>query len=361
MRSSLAYLAFFGLTSLVSACSTPGASGDDTMGGDDGSGEMAPPFTNGTSTLAGSSEAAYVDGSRNIARFSNPVNVAFHDGRLYVADFDNGKVRVVDADGTTGTVIAQGGFARPFGMAFAPDGTFYVSTDKDSGGNLTDSSGTLWKVDISGRTATVLAANLGRPRGLAVLADGRIAVADYTHHVIELVDKTTGAVTQLAGTSGITGSVDGVGGAARFNQPYQLVAMTDGTLLVTDYGNSKLRTVALDGTVTTMVGSQPGYADGSMADASFKHPEGIAIDGNGDVYVSDVGNARVRRIHDGMVETIAGNGTAGYVDDDDNLSSELYGLEGLSVAPDGSMVYVADGNQGNDVPYNRVRQVKLTQ
>lgn len=358
MRSSLAYLVLFGLAGATAACtSTPGATGgDDTMGGDDGSG--APPFTNGTSTLAGSSEAAYVDGSRNIARFSNPVNVAWHDGKVYVADFDNGKIRMVDTDGTTGTVIAQTGFARPFGMAFAPDGTLYVGTDKDQNGQLTDTSGTLWRVDVAGRKATVVAANLGRPRGLAVLHDGRIAVSDYTKHVISIVTPT-GQVTPLAGTAGVAGMVDGVGAGAKFSAPYQMVVMADGSLLVTDFGNSRLRKVELNGTVTTMAGKQAGFVDGSMAQAQFKNPEGIAIDAAGDIYVSDVGNARIRRIHGDTVETIAGDGTPGYVDNDDNLTAQFYGLEGLTVNDDGSMVYVADGNQGNDTPYNRVRQVKL--
>jgi sugar lactone lactonase YvrE len=359
MRRSLAYLVL-GFAVTAGACtSTPGTmSGDDTMGGDD-DGSGAPPFTNGTSTLAGSSDAKYVDGSRDIARFSNPVNVAFHDGRVYVADFDNGKIRMVDADGTTGTVIAQTGFARPFGMTFAPDGTLYVSTDKDSNGQLSDMSGTLWRVDVDARTATAIAGNLGRPRGLAVMKDGRIAVADYTHHAIQIVNASSGAVTPLAGTWGAAGMVDGVGAGAKFSAPYQLVTLPDGSLLVTDFGNSRLRKVAVDGTVTTMAGKTAGFADGSMATAEFKNPEGIAIDAAGDVFVSDVGNARVRRIHGDAVDTIAGDGTPGYVDNDDNQAARFFGLEGVSVNDDGSMVYVADGNQGNDAPYNRVRQVKL--
>src|SRR5439155_12701916 len=84
-------------------------------GGDDN----APPFTNGVSMLSGAAEPGYVDGVRGVARFHNPVGVAFADGKVYVADFDNGKIRVVSDDGTTGTVVAQQGFARPFGMAFA--------------------------------------------------------------------------------------------------------------------------------------------------------------------------------------------------------------------------------------------------
>jgi hypothetical protein len=80
---------------------------------------------------------------------------------------------------------------------------------------------------------------------------------------------------------------------------------------------------------------------------------------NGDVYITDLGNFRVRKIVGDQVMTVAGNGMGGYLDNDSPLSAELYGLEGLSVVPDGSMLYVADGNRGEDVPFNRVRQVKL--
>jgi hypothetical protein len=85
----------------------------------------------------------------------------------------------------------------------------------------------------------------------------------------------------------------------------------------------------------------------------------MAIAGNGDVYVTDLDNYRVRRIAGDQVETIAGDGKGGYLDTDDRLSAELYGIEGLSVVSDGSMVYVADGSRGNGGPYNRVRQIKL--
>jgi hypothetical protein len=82
------------------------------------------PFTLGTSTVVGSAEPGYFDGSRKQSMFANPVNVAYRDGQLYVADFDNDKIRRVDlASYETTTVIAQPGFQRPFGLAFAGDGT----------------------------------------------------------------------------------------------------------------------------------------------------------------------------------------------------------------------------------------------
>jgi sugar lactone lactonase YvrE len=348
------------LAGLIAGCATNGSSNgdDDGMNGDD-DGET--PFTSGVSTLAGSADAGYVDGARKVARFSNPVNVAFHDGTVFVADFDNSKLRAINATThVTTTVVLQQGFQRPFGMAFAPDGAFYVSTDNDPTGAHNPMSGTIWKVDVQGKKATVVATAIGRPRGMAVLSDGRIAVADYLHHVVEIVDPKTGKATVIAGAFDAPGMVDGAGTAARFSTPYFIVARSDGKLLVTDFDNNRLRVVGLDGTTATLAGAtQAGFVDGAMASARFSHPQAMSAAANGDIYLTDLGNYRVRKITGDQITTVAGNGTGGAVDNDDPLMSELYGLEGLSVTPDGSMLYIADGNRGEAQPYNRVRQVKL--
>jgi sugar lactone lactonase YvrE len=341
---------------LVAGCATTGSGGGDDNTGDDG--DVA--FTNGVSTLAGTEEAAYVDGSRKAARFSNPVNVIYRDGLLYVADFDNGKLRVIDVDThVTSTVVSQKGFARPFGLAFANDGTLYVSTDNDSKGAHTDMSGAIWRVDIQGRSATLIADAIGRPRGIAVLPDGRLVAADRLHHVVEIIDPSNGQVTTLAGTWDSQGMVEGTGAAVRFASPYSVAVRSDGKLLVTDFDNHRIRVVGMDGSVSTFTGATPGFADGAMVGAKFSHPQGISVAGNGDIYVTDLDNFRVRRIVGDQVQTIAGNGNGGYVDADDPLAAELYGIEGLSVVPDGSMLFVADGSRGEAVPFNRVRQIKL--
>ncbi len=335
-----------------------GCIGGGSGGGGNG---HAPPFTNGVSTLAGDAEAGYVDGSRDVARFKNPVTVAYGpDGKLYVADFDNSKIRVVDSDGTTSTVIAQKGFCKPFGLAFAGS-TLYATTDSNNQcGHVPAKTGSVWKIDIGAKSATEIADSIGMPRGIAVLSNGKLALSDYENHVVELLDPASGAVTVLAGTAGAPGMVDGTGAAARFDIPYALVQRSDGKLVVVDSGNNRIRLVGLDGSVATMAGTgQAGYADGAMTGAMFSKPQGIALAANGDLYVTDLGNFRVRRISGSTIDTIAGDGTGGYIDDDDRLASELYGLEGISTKPDGSMVYVADGTRGEDVPYNRVRQIKM--
>ncbi len=335
-----------------------GGTGDDVTGGDD---DTAPPFTLGASTLSGAADAGYVDGNRGAARFANPVSCIYGpDGNVYVSDFDNGKIRVVDAEtGKTSTLIAQEGFRRPFALAFAADGTLFVSTDNNDTGSHTLMSGTIWRIDIDARTATVVARNIGRPRGLVVLPDGNIAVSDYMHHVVEILDPRDGSLRVIAGAWDVKGMVDGAAGAAKFSTPYGM-ALTAGGLVVADYDNNRLRLVSLDGAVQTLSGaSTAGFVDGSMSTARFNKPQGVTLADNGDVYISDLGNFRVRRIRGDNVETVAGSGEGGFADDDNPLNADIYGLEGLSVKPDGTQLFIADGTRGEDLPYNRIRRVEL--
>lgn len=335
MRGSLLIVALGAI-----GCS-PTSNGEDPL---DAS-PARPPLAAGASTLAGWAEAGDLDGPRAVNLFHNPVGVAIGaDGNLLVADFDNGKIRAVDATGTASTIYGDPSFTRPF--ALAPSGSsLYVATDNDPQRGHGPMSGTLWKIDAAG-TARVIAMRIGRPRGVAVLPDGRLAIADYMHHVVELVDPTTGMVSPLAGVWDDPGLADGTGAAARFDIPYAIAVRSDGSLLVTDQGNHRLRAITLDGAVTTLP-------------PIFDRPQGLAITAAGDVYVSDVGTAQILRVRADVVETIAGDGEAGFADATDPLAARFYGLEGIAVAPDGATLYAADGSLGEPLPYNRIRAITL--
>jgi DNA-binding beta-propeller fold protein YncE len=159
-----------------------------------------PTLAQTVATLAGCSESGTHDGVRGDARFSNPTNVVIAPGGItYVTDFDSNRIRAIDAGGATTTAYMAPDFSAPFGIALAPGGKLYVETDDNDRGEHSLETGTVWRVDPVEHTAEVIARDLGRPRGLAVLPDGRIAMADHQHHIISILDPASGAATLLAG------------------------------------------------------------------------------------------------------------------------------------------------------------------
>lgn len=338
---------------------------DDSRMMDSAGPDAAPPppctllsLTTKVATLAGCDTSGSADGVRSVGRFSNPTNTIIgSDGTTYVSDFDNNLLRAVDATGTTRTVLEKPEFKRPFGLALAPNGALYVETDDNDMGMHSTATGTLWLVEPASGSATVLARNLGRPRGLAVLGDGRIAMADHQHHVVSIFNPSTTTVTPLAGTVDTPGYVNDTGAAARFSRPYDIVVLANGDLAVTDSGNHRVRQITLAGVVTDLAGSGvTANTDGPVATATFDAPQGLAVSGS-TLYVSDVHGFVIRKIEAGQVVTIAGDGTAGWLDGDNPLTAKFYGLEGLDV--DATRLVIADGNGGNGMPFNHVRVIHL--
>ena len=155
----------------------------------------------------------------------------------------------------------------------------FVSTDDNDLGQHSPTTGTVWRVSLTTGVAVAVARDLGRPRGLAALPDGRLVLADYVHHVVSLLDPTTGQVTALAGARDQAGYVDGTGAAARFDGAYDVAVLPDGRIAVSDFNNHRVRAVTLAGVVTTLAGTgTAGHADGAASTATFGHPQALASD-----------------------------------------------------------------------------------
>ncbi len=353
--------------------SGPDGGGTDGPNGGDGGGADGPspppppppacpglgPLTQKVATLAGCDTNGETDGAREVARFNNPTNVLVGpNGTAYVTDFDGNALRAVDTTGATTTLIRQANFSRPFGLALGPAGTIYVETDADDNGGHSTTTGTVWKVDPVAKTATVVARDIGRPRGLALLNDGRLAMADNSHHVIQILDPGNGQVTLLAGAADQAGHVNDTGGVARFSQPWDIVVLANGDLAVSDLGNHQLRRVTLAGVVTDLAGTgAAGNDDGAaIGQATFDTPKGLAVVGN-TVYISDSVRKVVRKLDSNTVTTIAGDGTPGYQDSDTPLTAKFYGLEGIDA--DATRVVAADGNSGDDSNHHHVRLIHV--
>lgn len=312
-----------------------------------------------TRTFAGAGVAGSTDGPVAAARFNNPVNVATNaQGDVFVCEYDGSRIRRI-SNGVVDTIVSQANFKHPFGIAFLPDGRLFVQTDNNDTGAENGTSGTIWRVDIAARTATVVARNLGLPRGFTAYDASQLALSDFSQHDVRLLNVDTGAITPLAGSRGNHGFVNGTGTAARFNRPYGSVRLANGNLLVTDLSNHAIREITPAGVVTTLSGSgTAGFRDGAVAQAVFNGPQDLAVDSQGFIYVADNFNNRVRRIRNGIVETIAGDGTAGF-QEGAGSQARFFGLEGIALSPDGTTLYVSDGNGGSGRDFNRIRSVHV--
>lgn len=218
---------------------------------------------------------------------------------------------------------APGSFRNPYGIAIDAARNLYVSDTLNNTirkitparvvSTLAGSAGTLGSADGTGS-----AARFNFPLGLAVDAAGNVFVADAKNSVIRRIT-SAGVVTTHAGAPAQFGSADGAAASARFFLPYGVAIDGDGNLYVADSGNHTVRKITAAGIVSTLAGApmQSGFTDGTGAAARFNSPWGIAVDRSGTVFVTDNQNNAVRRISAaGVVTTLAGSasGTAGSQD-----------------------------------------------
>ena len=184
-----------------------------------------------------------------------------------------------------------------------------------------------------------------RPRGVAVDGDGNVYVADNENHTIRKITPA-GVVTTLAGTAGSSGSADGTGAAARLTSPFGVAVDGDGNVYVADSSNHTIRKITPAGVVTTLAGTagSSGSADGTGADARLRYPYGVAVDGDGNVYVADNSNHTIRKITPaGVVTTWAGTYPERGFSDGRGPFARFQNPYGVAVDGDGN-VYVADSS-----------------
>ncbi len=334
------------------------------------------------STLAGRGGAnGSTDGPGAVARLRAPTGIAVKNGTVYFNEYWNAAVRKISSEGVVSTVAGVMGtrgsadgagaaarFHHSHGIAIGNDGTLYASDCGDH---------TIRKITVAGVATTLagLAAepgssdgtgNIARfhgPEGVAVDEHDNVFVADTFSYTVRKVSPA-GVVTTLAGLAGAAGSADGKGSAARFDVPIGIAIDGQGILYVADggfdtmTGNSIIRKVMPDGTVTTLAGlaGHVGHADGKGAAARFFYPVGIAADKNGTVYVSDSRNFTIRQITPaGVVTTIAGTPGARGVADGKGAEVRFNMSQAIAVDSDGTL-YV--GDTGNHTIRKGVRAAR---
>lgn len=367
------------------------------------------------STYAGNGSAGYSgDGGQAMsAALNQPEGVAVDTlGLLYIADTSNNRVRVVALSGTIQTVAGTGisGFSGDSGTPASTQ--LFLPTDV-----ATDSAGNLYIADLGndrvrkvsqGKIQTVAGSDgssaifneavattvfLNGPTGVAVdgagniyLAEGSIgagsglAVGDYRVWKIN-----SGGVVSTAAGNGLA-SFSGDGGtaaSAQLNDPAAVTFDTAGNLYIADADNNRVRKVTPAGVITTVAGNgTAGWSgDGGPGPrAQLNHPMGLTADTDGDIYIADTGNNRIRKLTpDGNIATIAGNGNASYYGDggpadQGSLHSphQLYFVSGYylyiadtenqrirELLPDGTITTVA-GNGGQGLGGDGARAVSAT-
>jgi hypothetical protein len=316
-------------------------------------------------TMAGAAgSSGSVDAAASAARFASPSNLAVDGaGNVYVADTANQTIRMVTPAGVVTTLAGMAGttghldatgtaaqFNSPDDVAIDAAGNVYVADTNNSiirkiapGGAVTTFAGVAGSIGNSDGTGS--AARFSRPAGLSVDAQGNLYVADTGNNTIRIITPA-GVVTTLAGSAfvGTKGSIDGPANSARFNEPNGVAVDGSGNLYVGDTFNATVRKITPDGTVNTLAGSPgaEGSSDGVGDAALFFLPLGVAVDHSGDVLVADAYNSTIRKIApDGTVTTLAGMaGSRGSVDGTGS-DAALYLPSSVAVDPSGN-IFVAD-------------------
>ncbi len=245
------------------------------------------------------------------AQFYDPRGMAtLTDGSVVVCDFSNNSLRLIKADGYVTTLA----------------GAHLGSNGGYADGNRQ-------------------AARFKGPRDVEVLPGGDLVVADQLNHAIRIVSVDV-AVTTLAGAkpTAIAAFADGKGGVARFNFPRGVSVLSDGSIVVADSANHRLRRVGLDGEVTTLAGSTAGVADGPAAQALLNTPAGVDVAPGGAVYFVSEGDHALRRMQDGFVVTLTGGTGIGYQDGIGVLGGALDKPQDVEVGSGGEVFITDVGN-----------------
>jgi len=272
--------------------------------------------TFGFSGDGGPATSAQLGGARGVAVDA--------DGNLFIADFNNNRIRKVTAAGLI-TTVAGTGSAFPFSGGFSGDG------------------------------GPAAAAQLNLPQGVAV-DGGNLLIADSSNQRIRKINLAR-VITTVAGNGALTGfSGDfGLATAAELNGPWDVVADAEGDLFIADEFNHRIRKVTADGIITTVAGNGAfGFSgDGGLATAArLSSPRGLALDAKGSLFFADQGNGRIRKMNtEGVITTVAGTATAGFSGDGGPASAARLNIPN-DVAVDGAgNLFIADS--GN----NTIRKV----
>jgi len=335
-------------------------------------------------TFAGNGTAGYTGdgGPAKQAEIDRVVGLAIDQtGNIYLADQLNNVIRKVDTNGMittfagTGTAgfggdggqAAQALLSGPLGVCVAPSGAIYVNDYGNLRVREISTTGIITTVagngseGNSGDGGLATAATFTIPIRCAVDSGGNLYIVDQAAFRVRKVD-SGGIITAYAGTGAQGFSGDGGPATqATFNNPTWVTVDASGNLYVTDQFNFRIRVVnAASGIITTVAGNGTNTfaGDGGQAtSASLGYPGGTVLDSAGNLFIVDGSNNRIREVTGGIINTIAGTGTAGFTGDGGPpLQAELNSPFPITLDNAGNL-YVGDGVYNGDTTDNRIREI----
>jgi sugar lactone lactonase YvrE len=312
-------------------------------------------------TVAGAGAQGFGgDGGQAIsALLSNPGGVAVDSaGNLYIADTLNHRIRKVSSTGVI-TTVGGGGtstgdnvaairaqLGSSFGIAVDATGTLYIA-DTDTSRIRKVSAGLIATVagngtqGFSGDNGPAIGAKLALPSGVAVDSNGNLYIADTGNNRIREV--SNGVITTVAGGRASLGD-NGPATSAQINSPTGVAVDSAENLYIADFGDSRIRKVS-NAIITTVAGNAtPGFSGdkGGATSAQLSNPYGLALDPSGNLYIADSSNNVVRKVSNGVIAIVAGNGTQGFSGDNGPATSaQLASPAGIAIDSAGNL-YIAD-------------------
>ncbi|GAA4456720.1 T9SS type A sorting domain-containing protein [Rurimicrobium arvi] len=315
------------------------------------------------STLSGSGIAGYLDGTATSAQFNYPNGIGMDKaGNFYVADWNNHMIRKISPTGVVSTFAGTGvrgymdgpaataQFNDPWGIAVDGSDNVYVADAKNNVIRKITPAGIVSTLAGSGIASfadgTGTAASFNYPAGIGVDDAGNVYVGDGNNNRVRKI--TPAGVTTTVAGDGSMGSTDGPAASASFYGPNTMVITSTGDIYITDVGNCRIRKIS-GGYVTTFAGSTMGTADGKGTAAQFNKPHGILLDADGTFFVADTENNRIRKIAaDGTVTTLTGS-AAGFSDGPFNTA--LFSIPKCIASDKKGNLYITDEHN------NRVRKL----
>ena len=267
------------------------------------------------------------------------------------------------------TTIVEPQFRAPdfnlFGVVVDNSGNIYFS--ESASHNIKKVAANTGAIDVvagygrpgySGSGTAGTASMVDTPRGIAIDANGNLLIADQNNNRVRRLDRITGSLTHVAG-NGANG-YQGDGGSAmsaRLSKPQDVALDSNGNLFIADMDNHCIRRVdAVTGIITTYAGIGRGggfSGDGySAISARLSKPQGVAVDGNGNLFIADRDNHRIRRVDiNGNIMTVAGTGTQGFSGDGASATSANLNFPSGVAVDNSDILFIADSSN------NRIRRV----